>query len=443
MRPRGGCVRDARTARVRERETHRLGALVVGVVQDFDLDGLRGLAGGEGEVARLGHVVFPRGCGAVARRVVDGDVGFAFAVECHREGERRPFLLAHRRVGDRDGHRPQNCRAHRPFNHPSGFGAHRAGLPARWQRRVEREGHGLVAAGLHDDVEPLVIPPGDPACSGDGAAGDVEHRVAHRLVAHARLGVEHEAHFERALSLVLALHIALVRHVGEGRGERSARYRRRCRSCERPPADAHRARLAARARRQPERDGVGLRGLDRHCPLAVRHPRCAGHRRAAFARAAHLQRAAHRSLVEPRRLADAERHFEGGGAVMRRRHLAELRCGSREFPHASAAVSRARNDRAVMAEFSIGPGRFAGDRPSVQREAVQRNSHRCVGPVALAERIGEHELPGSASAPVARALLLRSSEHEPDRGRSVDRDGFAERHRCFDGLARRPCAIAP
>ena len=140
--PRGGCVRDARTARVQERERHRLRAFVVDVVEHFDLDGLRGLAGGEGEVARLGHVVFACGCGAVARRVVDGDVGSAFAVECHREGERRPFLLAHRRVGDRDGHRPQNRRAHRPFNHPSGFGAHRAGLPARRQRRVEREGHG-------------------------------------------------------------------------------------------------------------------------------------------------------------------------------------------------------------------------------------------------------------------------------------------------------------
>ena len=37
------------------------------------------------------------------------------------------------------------------------------------------------------------------------------------------LGGERKAHFERAASLVLALHIALVRHVGEGRGERSAR----------------------------------------------------------------------------------------------------------------------------------------------------------------------------------------------------------------------------
>ena len=95
------------------------------------------------------------------------------------------------------------------------------------------------------------------------------------------------------LPLCSPLHIALVRHVGEGRGERSARYRRRCRSRERPPADAHRARLAARAHGQRERDVVGLRGLDRHGPFAVRHPRCAGHSRAARARAAHLQRVAY------------------------------------------------------------------------------------------------------------------------------------------------------
>ena len=112
-----------------------------------------------------------------------------------------------------------------------------------------------MACRLHDDVELEVGRRVDPSCSGDGAAGHDEHRVPHRLVAHVGLGVERDPHVERAASLVLG-------RAAEGRGERFARYRCRCRSRERPPADAHRGRLAARMRGQRERDVVALRGLD-------------------------------------------------------------------------------------------------------------------------------------------------------------------------------------
>ena len=96
---------------------------------------------------------------------------------------------------------------------------------------------------------------------------------------------------------------------------------------------------------------------------------------------------------------------------MRRRQVAETRRGSGSFrdspraPRACAAVSLAHDDRAVMAQIGIGPARLARDRPSVQREAVRRDAHRCVGPVALDQRVDEHERFASASPCVARALL--------------------------------------
>ena len=94
---------------------------------------------------------------------------------------------------------------------------------------------------------------------------------------------------------------------------------------------------------------------------------------------------------------------------MRPGQVAELRGGSVPFRAAAAVVSRAHDDRAVMAQIGLGPGRLTRDRPSVQRETVRHDAHGWVGPVALAQRVGEHERVSSASAGVARAALLRAA----------------------------------
>ena len=106
-------VSVSRPRGVRERQREGLLALVVGVVEDGDLDRLAGLAGLERQRAGLRRVVRVGLGAAVAGRVVDGHLRRCPAAQGHGEGHHRVGCLLDTRVRHGHHHRARHRRRQR------------------------------------------------------------------------------------------------------------------------------------------------------------------------------------------------------------------------------------------------------------------------------------------------------------------------------------------
>ena len=229
-----------------------------------------------------------------------------------------------------------------------------------------------------------------------------------------------------------------LRRLRELRRERRSRNHRLRRFIQRFALDAHRMRLVAGPRRQPEHDVAGTVRLDRHLPgrlFAPVRPPCAGH-----GSARQLQ---HRGRVplrrEPRGLA-AELQPDGEPAlsVMALRHVPEA------CLRPVVTIAAALHDCAVVRELRIGLAFRAADGAAVERQTVRRHRHRAVGAVFLDQRVVERQLRRAAPAPIRRAARRRAAEIDADRWRAaahVHLHRLAEGDRHPYGLALRPAPV--
>ena len=214
-RPGRLAVRQPPARGVRQRQRHRLPALVVIVVEHRDRDRLRGLARREAERAAGGGIVGARRGRAVRRGVVHRHRAGRRPAERDREGQRLARVLMHPGVGHRDPHRPGDGRRHGALKPAAVRGLHRSA----WQPHRHRR----VRVRLDGDRPALIVPLRLAARPRDVTVRHRERRVPQRLVAQPRhVLAEGQPEGERLPSPGV-----LGRHVGEGRRQRRRRRRNR------------------------------------------------------------------------------------------------------------------------------------------------------------------------------------------------------------------------